>query len=430
MSLTTKIDAHNKNESSKENTSNQPSSSEYQLKNYLLLLATLVATVTYGAGLNLPGGFWQETHEGHFAGDPILPGNHYQQYIMFYYCNATAFAASLVICLLLLVLDEKSTHCAAALRIVMVFDLLGLMGAYAAGSCRDEFTTIYSSVIMSMVFAYIGPSFFTYAMSKLQKDKNPGKKNKDPSELKDTEKQKEDPGEHKREELHEVLMLLATFAITITYVAGLNPPGGFWGSTKDGHRVSNPILQNINSRRYKAFFLCNTTAFVASLLIIMLLLDKRVNKVQMSLQFGELYGSIVVALFGLIGAYAAGSCREADDTIYVICLIVAILAYIFLQVAITKVIDKRPKNVPKTGPKRSISSAIDSSRNTNHNVAMEKARSLVMLLATLAASITYQAGLEPPGGLWQTTVMGIRSVTQYSSQHTQHGTRCSSIAIR
>ncbi|KAF0903420.1 hypothetical protein E2562_027705 [Oryza meyeriana var. granulata] len=411
MSSTNNKGAKNQNGSSIEKTFNQPSSSsEYQLKNYLLLLATLVATVTYAAGLNLPGGFWQDTQEGHFAGDPILRGNHYQQYIMFYYCNATAFAASLVVCLLLLVLDEKSSHCAAALRVVMVFDLLGLMGAYAAGSCRDAFTTIYSSVIMSMVFAYIVPSFFTYVVSKFQKkDKNPRKQNKDISELKDTEKQSKDPSEHKREELHEVLMLLATFAVTITYMAGLNPPGGFWGSTQDGHQVSKPVLQDLNSRRYKAFFVCNTTAFVASLIIIMLLLDKKVNRMQRSLQFGELYGSIVVALFGLVGAYAAGSCREADDTTYVICLIVAILAYIFLQVAITKAIEQRHKNDPHTGPKRSISSVksqihneqdLDSSRNTKCNDAMEKARSLVMLLATLAASITYQAGLEPPGGLW------------------------------
>uniref|UniRef100_A0A0E0LAL7 PGG domain-containing protein n=1 Tax=Oryza punctata TaxID=4537 RepID=A0A0E0LAL7_ORYPU len=436
MSSTNKIDTHIRNGSSKEKTSNQSSSSEYQLKNQLLLLATLVATVTYAAGLNLPGGFWQDTHEDHLAGDPILPGNHKEQYIMFYYCNATAFAASLVVCLLLLVLDKKNSRCAAALRVVMVFDLLGLMGAYAAGSCRDEFTTIYSSVIMSVVFAYIVPSLFTYAVSKLKKKgKNPAKQNKDPGELKDTEKQNGYPGEHNREELHEVLMLLATFAVTITYVAGLNPPGGFWGSTQDGHRVSNPVLQDINSRRYKAFFVCNTTAFVASLLIIMLLLDKRVNKEQMSLQFGELYGSIVVALFGLVGAYAAGSCREPDDTVYVICLIAAILAYIFLQVAVTQFLKMSYKNDRHTESKRSISSVkslihneqdLDGSRyvsksppisfsfrncnfmlymfpitrNTKHNVAMEKARSLVMLLATLAASITYQAGLDPPGGLW------------------------------
>ena len=33
----------------------------------------------------------------------------------------------------------------------------------------------------------------------------------------------------------EVLMLLATFAVTISYAAGLNPPGGFWPHHRDGH---------------------------------------------------------------------------------------------------------------------------------------------------------------------------------------------------
>jgi hypothetical protein len=196
------------------------------------------------------------------------------------------------------------------------------MGAYASGSCRDVFTTIYSSVIMSAVLAYIAIAFFVYVYS---------------------EKQDEGTDKHKREDQREVLMLLATFVVTITYVAGLNPPGGFWIKPEDGHRVSDPILQDHKSSRYQAFFVCNTTAFVSSLLIIMLLLDKKLiislpaKKIE-SVRFVALYGFIVIALFGLVGAYAAGSCRELDTTIYVVCLIGAVLAYIFLQVAITKAI--------------------------------------------------------------------------------------------
>jgi hypothetical protein len=55
--------------------------------------------------------------------------------------------------LLPLVQNSTSKPWAAALRVVMVLNLLALMGAYASGSCRDAFTTIYSSVIMSVVFA-------------------------------------------------------------------------------------------------------------------------------------------------------------------------------------------------------------------------------------------------------------------------------------
>ncbi|KAI4975548.1 hypothetical protein ZWY2020_049155 [Hordeum vulgare] len=301
----------------------------------------------------------------------------------------------------------------------MVLDLLGLMGAYAAGSCRDAFTTIYSSVIMSAVLAYIAIAFFVYVFSK---------------------KQGEDSEKHKREDQHEVLMLLATFVVTITYVAGLNPPGGFWSNSQDGHRVSNPVLQEHNSSHYQAFFVCNTTAFVSSLLIIILLLDKKLilslpaNKLSGPfVRFLALYVFIIIVLFGLVGAYAAGSCRELDTTTYVVCLIGVVLGYIFLQVAITKAIPENAtgwlKNIKelfvessnealgkdeaseameraktneasKRTNKAPVKANAKESRNSQANKALEKARNLVILLATLVASITYQAGLDPPGGLW------------------------------
>ncbi|XBI06516.1 hypothetical protein VPH35_134523 [Triticum aestivum] len=316
-------------------------------------------------------------------------------------------------------LKNESKAWAAALRVLMVLDLLGLMGAYADGSCRDTFTTIYSSVIMSAILLYIMIAFFVYVFSG-----NP-------------EKQAEDPKNHKREDQHEVLMLLATFVVTITYVAGLNPPGGFWSNSKDGHLVSNPIMQEHNSSRYQAFFVCNTTAFVSSLLIIILLLDKKLilslpslNLNKSSARFVALYGFIVVALFGLVGAYAAGSCREPETTTYVVCLIGAVLAYISLQVVITKAITENNRDLfvepessrdNETTGKAEDNKALEraktneASKKSNEalgkakaeepeksqaNQALEKARNLVILLATLVASITYQAGLDPPGGLW------------------------------
>ncbi|XP_066375784.1 uncharacterized protein [Miscanthus floridulus] len=428
------------------------SSTEYQLRKYLLLLATLVATVTYVAGLNLPGGAWQEdTDDGphhHHAGDPILQYAHRHRYLTFYYCNATAFAASLVVSLLLLVLDGKNTGWwEALLRVVMVLDLLGLMGAYAAGSCRDKFTTIYSALLVCAVFAYVVVAFVCNLFSKYGCS----------CELARLLLRKQSDVHERRQELHEVLMLLATFAVTITYVAGLNPPGGFWGDTKDGHQMSDPVLMHHYSSRYQAFYVCNTTAFVASLLIIILLVDKKLTT-KLSVRLVALYGLTITALLGLMGAYAAGSCRQLDDTTYVICLIAGVLAYIFLQVAVTKAIGmKQDRSIPsllrscfdrsqdQNKPEQSSRSSEDqippikkeedqippdqnqiSSRGINQHEgggeavemdpskkavekdpskeAVEKARqSLVMLLATLVVSITYSAGLDPPGGLWPDT---------------------------
>jgi hypothetical protein len=97
--------------------------------------------------------------------------------------------------------------------------------------------------------------------------------------------------------------------------------------------MSDPVLQEHYSSRYQAFYVCNTTAFVASLLIIILLVDKKLTT-KLSIRFVALYGLTITALLGLVGAYAAGSCRQLDDTTYVICLIAGVLAYIFLLVAV------------------------------------------------------------------------------------------------
>ncbi|KAL6909904.1 hypothetical protein ACP4OV_001563 [Aristida adscensionis] len=354
---------------------------EYQLRKYLLLLATLVATVTYAGGLNLPGGVWQESNDDHLAGDPILRATHYNRYIVFYYCNAAAFAASLVVILLILVLNKQSKKLLTVLRVVMLLDLLGLLGAYVAGSCRDKFTT-----------------------------------------------------------WRKVLMLLATFMITITYVAGLNPPGGFWDNTQNNHLAGDPILFDHHSRRLTVYFVFNTTSFVASLLIIIVLLDRKLTE-KITVWSFVLYGYIFIAVLTLMGAYATGSCRETDNTAYVISLAGAVLLYIFLQTILVlrtkwlvssngrgekrnssgssqkiQASDVGQDDLVKPSPETPIdgqskndqSSTLNSERGKKEETkeGLDKARSLVLLLATLAASITYQAGLHPPGGLWQDDQMG------------------------
>ncbi|KAK3125226.1 hypothetical protein QOZ80_7BG0601980 [Eleusine coracana subsp. coracana] len=377
---------------------------EYSLRKYLLLLATLVATVTYTAGFNPPGGVWQDTDDpatgGHLAGDPIIRNTNYLRYLVFFYSNATAFASSIVVILLILILailhDRRSTSLAPlrVLRLVMVLDLLSLVGAYAAGTCRDEITAVYSSVLAVGVVVYL---LVHLALSSSHVDGST-------------------PGRHRK-----VLMLLATFAASVTYLAGLSAPGGFWDHAEGVHRPGDAVLKGgRHDARLKAFFICNTTAFVASLLILVLLL------VEKKLRSLELYGFIVVALVGLVGAYSAGSCRETDTTIYVNALIGAVLACVLVQVVAVKYLkdaiensglwrraqhihgsvstwlqETRQECLSQEANINNLDANVRSPEEQQSEAAMEKARSLVLLLATLAAAITYQAGLCPPGGLWQ-----------------------------
>ncbi|KAL6644035.1 hypothetical protein ACP70R_018801 [Stipagrostis hirtigluma subsp. patula] len=367
---------------------------EYILRKYLLLLATVVSTVTYAAGLKPPGGSWPDTHRnaGHLL---ILRDTSYARYLVFFYCNATAFAASLVLIVLILILallheqqpgqtpgngrtKPKRTplHCLRTLRVVMVLGLLSLMAAYAAGACRDKLTSIYSAVLVAAFVIYLAVHVVTASV---------------------------DEPDRVIQQRRKVLMLLATFAVSVTYVAGLSGPGGFWDHDEGRHHAGDGILKGgRHEPRFKAFFVCNNTAFVTSLFIIVLLLGKKLRHTNM-LPFGEFYWFILLALISLVGAYAAAGCRETGNTIYV-SIAGVIFAFILIQLAIVKhFYPDQPKEETRREQRTRNATGSDEQHKTQ---GLGKARSLVLLLATLAATVTYQAGLDPPGGIWLSTGNG------------------------
>ncbi|CAN6373186.1 unnamed protein product [Urochloa humidicola] len=375
-------------------------STGYQLKKYLLLLATLVATVTYAAGLNLPGGSWLEdspARGGHLAGDSILRETNYRRYIVFYYFNAISFAASLLLSLLLLLLHRDGSNSYLLLMwTVMLVDVLGLMGAYAAGGSHDVFTTACSAVLVS------GASLYAVVAYIARDQRRRRRRKKGDVAVSGTEKEK------KLGKKHEVLLVLAIFAATITYVAGLNPPGGFW--RQEGHgdgTAGEPVLHGSHPRRYKAFFFCNTVAFAASLVAIMLTVDYKKIDLEERVMSGRviaLYGLIVTALLGLGGAYAAGSCRDRKHSAYVLLLVLPVAAWIALQQALVLLL-RRSRSLIK-GIKESnfvkcvCKYIICTIKRNGMSQDLKRTSEYIQLLATLAATIAYQAGLDPPGGVW------------------------------
>ncbi|KAJ1700833.1 hypothetical protein LUZ63_000612 [Rhynchospora breviuscula] len=129
------------------------------MRGWIMVVAVLVASVTYTSSLNPPGGFWQDDligPNGHEAGSSILHDKHQSRYTTFFYANATAFMASLVIIILLM--NEKF-YCnkskVVMLNISMVLGLVSLMISYAAGCARRFTTSIYVIILAVGVLLFV-----------------------------------------------------------------------------------------------------------------------------------------------------------------------------------------------------------------------------------------------------------------------------------
>nr|TKW02567.1 hypothetical protein SEVIR_8G249831v2 [Setaria viridis] len=347
-----------------------------QLRKYILLLASVVAMVTYAAGFSPPGGVWKDTAAGHVAGDSVLRDTHYNRYLVFFYFNATAFAASLLAIILVLIvayLDDKDKKLRKknAYGFIIV-NLVSLVGAYIAGSCRQAGTTIYMVVLVAGVLAYILFLSIRRAKKNHGPESNHGRieeTTQSAPEYRPTENEKA------AYKVRSLVMLLATLVVTITYQAGLDPPGGTWQDNKDGNMAGDPILLTVNARRYKAFFYCNTVAFLASLQAIFLVQKMR------ELRHHLLNAVMVLSLLGLLGAYVAGISRDLRSfTLPMVMAVAAVLIiYIATHVLLFKQLDQR-YNIKRD------------------DELVENMRKRLLLFAILLATMTYKAGISPPGG--------------------------------
>nr|CAB3467856.1 unnamed protein product [Digitaria exilis] len=391
----------------------------WKLRKYLILLAILSATITYQAGLAPPGGLWLDNLHGHLASDIVLQSTYSKRYNVFFYCNSTAFMASLIVLILLLVRElSRNAIWLRSLHFAMLLNLLGLMGAYAAGSCRQIRTSLYTWVLLVGIFTYVvlHVVFFQHLASEwlrqtlmdVQRSWKDylalmfGENHSTTEELDASVKEKKDELEQKRS----LLLVLATLSTTVTYAAGLNPPGGFWPDSNASHHAGDPVLRDHYPRRFKAFMACNDTAFAGSLVIIIMLLSN--TAVDHVVKSNALRICVVISLFGLMAAYAAGSSgsfRKVSTSAYAILVVAIVFAYVMAQVLVLNFAKDKVgyffEWVLCATPFKSLHPSENCKRSSMVSRKPEhKWRKDLILIGTLAVSVTYQAGLLPPGGLW------------------------------
>jgi FtsH-binding integral membrane protein len=384
----------------------------------LLLLAILAVSLTYQSGLNPPGGFWSRSENNHLAGDRILEDNEHPRFIAFFYFNAVAFVASFIMILIILSksMSQRVTK-RSELQIAMIVVLLSLTGAFVMGSCREAKKSIYISVLVCLVLAYVGFHVlisihvipircknvvaeklknFWSALPQLRDNQRGNSSSETELEQKELERR------------HSLLLMLAIVAATVTYQAGINPPGGVWSDDRDvSGTPGNPILQDNRREQYDVFYYSNSVSFVSSVVITILLVNK--ESFECGIKSYALRLCLILGLLGLLIAFAAGSCRNKIQYIFLITIAVAVLVSLVIQALLPSIHDTLGK--PLDAFVEFLQKWVFLTKKAGQEVTSKSSETLncdkkyrrhkyLMLIAILAASITYQAGLNPPGGFW------------------------------
>ncbi|KAJ4816645.1 hypothetical protein LUZ62_029211 [Rhynchospora pubera] len=136
------------------------------------------------------------------------------------------------------------------------------------------------------------------------------------------------------EEMRGWIMIVGVQVAAVTYASGLNPPGGFWPDDKDDHIAGHAILHDKSKSRYTTFYYANATAFMASLVVIVLLMNEKFYLRRSRVVVLNVF--VVLGLVSLMLAYAAGSARRITTSVYVIVLAVGVLLVVIFSAHILK----------------------------------------------------------------------------------------------
>ncbi|KAJ3696436.1 hypothetical protein LUZ61_000141 [Rhynchospora tenuis] len=131
-------------------------------------------------------------------------------------------------------------------------------------------------------------------------------------------------------EIRGFLMVFATVMASVTYRAGLNPPGGFWADNIDGHKAGTPVFQDVFCTRYKIFHYFNTSSFMMSLFILLFAIKASINNSDVTKIM--LHLTVLMDVITLIIAYIVGAYEDFQSSTYALVLMLMVFIYLVFEV--------------------------------------------------------------------------------------------------
>ncbi|KAL8144138.1 hypothetical protein V2J09_017170 [Rumex salicifolius] len=241
-----------------------------EMRTVLLVVSALIAAVTFQAGVNPPGGVWQDSDDGHIPGSAIY-SSHTKPFYVFLVFNTLALSASISVIISLTFMFPFSVeiwiatvsmiitygssvfaitprHANYKFRYLLITAAFPLVARFAVQVCRYVKRVHYPEKQWKNLFGLStdrGPY-----LNWLLRYRYERRAEKDP-----------------HNEMRTVLLVVSALIAAVTFQAGVIPPGGVWQDSDDGH-IPGSAIYSSHTKPFYVFLVFNTLALSASISVI------------------------------------------------------------------------------------------------------------------------------------------------------------------